>query len=143
MTIQEIKQDFFAYRNGMVADTLRRAGYPHKVIFGLNLPQIAVIAGKILSERDHIAEQLWKDPDVRESRLLACYLYDPASLTKEECIEKGSEVRTREEADMFAFRVLKRRKDAVELLNILREKDAGHADSPATITAAALSAHLE
>lgn len=36
--IAEIKKEFFTYRNGMLADTLRRYGMPHKVIFGLEVP---------------------------------------------------------------------------------------------------------
>ena len=31
-------------RNGIVADTLRKAGSPYRIIFGLNLPQISEIA---------------------------------------------------------------------------------------------------
>ena len=37
---QEIKRRFFAMRNGIVADTIRKAGLQDKMIFGLNLPQI-------------------------------------------------------------------------------------------------------
>ena len=44
MDLQSIKKDFFVFRNGIVADTLRKAGMPHKVIFGLQIPQIAAIA---------------------------------------------------------------------------------------------------
>ena len=44
MELKDIKQQFFTYRNGMLADRLREAGDCHKVIFGLNLPQIVDIA---------------------------------------------------------------------------------------------------
>ena len=34
-TIRQIKSDFFALRNGVIADKLRSAGCPYKIIFGL------------------------------------------------------------------------------------------------------------
>ena len=45
--LQNIKRRFFALRNGVIADTLRRAGSPFKIIFGLNLPQLAEIAAEL------------------------------------------------------------------------------------------------
>ena len=44
--MQTVKRAFFAMRNGVIADTLRRAGSPFKIIFGLNLPQISEIAAR-------------------------------------------------------------------------------------------------
>ena len=38
--LKEIKHQFMAFRNGIVADALRKAGYDYKVIFGLQLPQL-------------------------------------------------------------------------------------------------------
>ena len=74
MTIQEIKKEFFAMRNGMLGDTLRKAGMPYAVIFGLNIPQLGEIARRAqedTAERDALARELWADTKVRESRLLA------------------------------------------------------------------------
>ena len=42
--MQIIKRRFFAMRNGIIADTLRKAGLDYRMIFGLNLPQITDIA---------------------------------------------------------------------------------------------------
>ena len=83
MDLQSIKKDFFVFRNGIVADTLRKAGMPHKVIFGLQIPQIAAIA-KALTPSSELAEALWNDSEVRESRILATYLFpvDEMSLLK-------------------------------------------------------------
>lgn len=125
-----------AYRNGIVADTLRKAGYPHKIIFGLQLPQLKQIADQVrqdLSPERHedissqtrvssLARDLWKDRDVRESRLLATYLMDPMALTPGECLKLAEESLTQEEADMLAFRVLRHRPDASELLPRLPER---------------------
>ena len=42
--MQTVKRRFFAMRNGVIADVLRKGGSPFRTIFGLNLPQIAEIA---------------------------------------------------------------------------------------------------
>ena len=36
--IAGIRKEFFALRNGMIADTLRKGGLEQKYIFGLQLP---------------------------------------------------------------------------------------------------------
>ncbi len=111
MSIKEIKKEFFALRNGMLADTLRKAGMPYGIIFGLNVPQISAIAKAALNDpetdRDTLARQLWEDSNVRESRLLACYMFDPATLSEDAAISLATEALTREEADMLAFRLLR------------------------------------
>lgn len=118
---REIKQLFFTYRNGAVADTLRRYGSPYKVIFGLDIPRIAEIARRY-EPSDELAETLWEDREVRESRLLATYLFEPAKMTTEKAIRLAREVRTIEEADMLSFRQFKRMAWAADLLAML-EKD--------------------
>ena len=45
--MQIIKRRFFAMRNGIIADTLRKAGLDYRMIFGLNLPQITDIAADL------------------------------------------------------------------------------------------------
>ena len=102
-----IKNQFFAYRNGIVAQTLRDAGDPHPRIFGLQLPQIAAIAREIGFDEVK-ARQLWADRDCRESRLLACYLFDPETLEEEDAMALATDVITREEADILAWRLLRR-----------------------------------
>lgn len=99
------------YRNGIVADTLRKAGYPQGVIFGLNLPQLAEISNRLKglhspAELAELATALWSDKNVREARLLAAYLLDtdlPISGINAIC----SDVQTPEEADLLAFRWLR------------------------------------
>lgn len=65
-----VKRRFMAMRNGIIADTLRTAGAPYRVIFGLNVPQIAEIARDFKPDLA-LAEALWADSGVRESMLLA------------------------------------------------------------------------
>lgn len=114
-TLREVKRLFFTYRNGALADTLRAAGHPCAVIFGLMIPQIADIA-RSLEPSSELAQRLWDDSGVRESRILATYLFPPEEVTREDALRLASEVRNAEEADMLAFRLLKRLPFAQQLL---------------------------
>lgn len=133
--MKEIKHLFFTYRNGAMADTLRRYGMPHKMIFGLEIPRIAEIA-RGLTPSAELADALWADRDVRESRLLAAYLFPVDSMTEEKALALAAGVRTQEEADMLAFRLFKRLPFAAALLERLE------ADLAAGRAAQALRAHL-
>lgn len=112
MTIQEIKKEFFTFRNGLLADILRKAGMPYAVIFGLNVPQLGDIARQALAcctkeTREALAKELWADTKVRESRLVACWLFNPDAVGIDEAKDLMESVQTREEADMLAFRFLR------------------------------------
>lgn len=114
VSLQDIKKSFYTFRNGIIADTLRKAGMPYKVIFGLQIPQIAAIA------REHhpsmeLADALWKDKEVRESRILATYLYPCEEVTEKKAMELLLSAITPEESDMLAFRLLKHLPFAAEL----------------------------
>lgn len=100
-----------AYRNGIIADTLRQAGWPHKVIFGLNLPQLTAIARTFTVPDNELGKQLWSDREVRESRLLAPFTFDPM-MPIEETTTICNDLRTREEADLLAFRWLRHHAEA-------------------------------
>lgn len=90
---QQIKRNFFAMRNGIVADTIRRGGLQYKMIFGLNLPQIADIAATLQHSRE-LAEELWADIRTRESRLLSPMVYPRDELTRERAAEMLREAQT-------------------------------------------------
>lgn len=105
--IKGIKQQFMAYRNGIVADTLRAAGMEcYHVIFGLNLPQLSRIAGTLTPSLE-LAKTLWADANVRESRLLATYLFPKQEVDRHLAEELMQSVQTREEADILVFRLLR------------------------------------
>lgn len=93
-------------RNGVVAETLRNAGDCHNVIFGLQLPDLTAIARE-LEPSEELAEALWADSGVRESRLLACYLMPHEAMTPDKAIGMAASTRTREEGDILAFRLLR------------------------------------
>lgn len=109
--IPQIRKGFYAMRNGMIADTLRKGGLEQKYIFGLQLPQIKEIAERYRPDNPEDAAQmartLWSDRDCREARLLSCHLMPPTLMEEQEANEWTSSVATREEADILAFRLLR------------------------------------
>ncbi len=114
MSMQEIKKLFMAYRNGIVADTLRSAGMNcYSVIFGLNLPQLSAIARQITETHDRdafvsLADALWADKAVRESRLLALHLYGSSQEMPRDMAERlMGEILTREEGEVMCLRLLR------------------------------------
>lgn len=115
--LKQIKHLFMSYRNGMVADALIKGGYPFKVIYGLQIPQISSVAGEI-GKDDILAEQLWKE-NSRESRLIAIYLFSPQKLNLNKSIELASSLKTREEAEILSFRLFRYLDFASELVEAL------------------------
>ncbi len=105
-TLQNIKKSFYTFRNGVISDTLRKAGMPYKVIFGLQIPQIADIA-RSLEPSGELADALWADSEVRESRILACYLFPHDTTGPDKVRELLESVRTQEERDMLYFRLIR------------------------------------
>lgn len=105
-TIQTIKRRFFAMRNGIIADTLRKGGLDYKMIFGLNLPQIAEIAADLPHDAN-LAEELWADRRTRESMLLAPMLYPPEKMDPATASRWMEEAPTVEVADILCHRLLR------------------------------------
>lgn len=104
MTLREVKQQFFALRNGLLADMLRKQGVAtHKLIFGLNIPQLREIAGRAGTD-DALAAELWADAGCRESRLLAPMVASASA----GALALAAEVQTVEEADILCHRLLRR-----------------------------------
>lgn len=126
--LSEIKKEFFTFRNGIVADALRKGGMPYSVIFGLQVPQIANISKK-LPQSMELADELWSDRNVRESRILAAYIFPPDNLDMEKALSLARDVQTQEEADMLAFRIFKRLPFAAELLNGMKSDPAVPAEA--------------
>ncbi len=112
--MQSIKRQFFAMRNGVVADTLRRGGSPFRIIFGLVLPQIDDIAKTIGSDND-LARRLWANSSTRESLLIAPMLIDPDRFTMDEAIEWASQSPSAEVTDILVHKLLRRLPYSFEL----------------------------
>lgn len=143
MTIQDIKHQFMVYRNGIVADTLRNAGMPYNVIFGLQLPQLSAIAREAIAQNSaaatqQLADVLWTDKKVRESRLLAPYLFDRETISEEKAEALARDVQTVEEADILCFRLLR----YLPFADTLAEKLEASADEKVNYCGRALTRNL-
>lgn len=114
-TIPEIKKRLYAMRNGIVADTLRSAGSPYRVIFGLNLPQITEIA-KEIAQSVEIAEELRANADSRECQLLAPVIYPADRLSMEDAEIWVSETKSQEAADILCMKLLRHTPYALQLV---------------------------
>lgn len=126
MTIQDIKQTLYAYRNGVVADSLRKSGDPHHIIFGLLLPQLSEIALQIGKDKD-LATELWQQSSSRECRLLAPMLFPTEELTLTSGKGMIAEAINKEEIDILCFKLLSRtpwaQDLAVEMIQCYSDND--------------------
>lgn len=122
-----IRKHFYALRNGMIADTLRKGGLEQKYIFGLQLPQIKETASQFRpadeQEAASLAHSLWEDRECREARLLACHIMPPALLPEGEAVKWAEDVSSREEADILAFRLLRYIDQPESIARRLKESD--------------------
>ena len=122
-----IRKEFYAFRNGMIADSLRKGGLEQKNIFGLQLPQIKEIAERFrpatADEAASLARSLWSDRGCREARLLACHLMPPASMGRDEAAQWAADAATREEADILAFRLIRHLGCAAETADLLEASE--------------------
>ena len=110
--MQRLKRRFFAMRNGITADALRRAGQPFRVIFGLNMPQLREIAGEFGPDEE-LARELWANRSTRESMLLAPMLIKPDGFS--EGIVWLSESPTPEVTDILCHSLLRHLPDAEKI----------------------------
>lgn len=131
--VKKAKHLFMTYRNGIVADVMRKSGADTRVVFGLQVPQISEIArnlkAEISSSEDNaedmtvaLADALWADKNVRESRLLACWLFTPGDVTTDKVSEMFKSLVTREEADILCFRILNKLGNKSEIADCLHEQ---------------------
>lgn len=105
-TMQLVKRRLFAMRNGLIADTLRKAGSPFKIIFGLNIPQIKEIADEFGKDKT-LADKLWENRTTRESMLLAPMMMYPEDITSARAIEMVKESPSAEITDSLCHKLLR------------------------------------
>lgn len=116
--MQTLKRRFFAMRNGLLADQMRRAGSKFRIIFGLNVIQLNEIAADYGHDRE-FARTLWENTATRESMLLAPMLWRPEDFTRDEVMALCSSIPEPEVADMVCHRLLKNRDDAADIATLL------------------------
>lgn len=93
-------------RNGVIADTYRKAGSPHHIIFGLVLPQLVEIASEFGHDPE-LARQLWANSSTRESMLLAPMLLRPEDMTLSSALEMIRQSPSAETVDILCHRLLR------------------------------------
>lgn len=104
--MQKVKRKFFTFRNGALADNMRRQGVSYRIIFGLNLPQLTEIA----SETPHnsaLAQSLWENKSTRESMLLATMIYPIEEFDIDTARQWVGESPTTEVTDILCHRLLR------------------------------------
>lgn len=125
LKLAPVSRQLYALRNGILADAVRKAGCPCKIIFGLNIAQLNAIATGLDADAE-LTRIMWSDRDSREMRLLALCSWPeqmrPASL--DESLELAAGIQSAEEADMLCFRVLKYLPFAAELAYKLEQTDS-------------------
>ena len=123
--LREIRKEFFAFRNGIVADKLRKAGDPHSMIMGCLLVDVVGIAQRARETvRDKgqlaaVASELWSDTNSRECRLAAPMLYPAEAMDLEQALQWCRSVETVEIADNLCHKLLRHIPDADALFRQL------------------------
>ena len=111
---QDIRKEFFAYRNGIVAEQLRAAGDPHTMIMGCQLVDVIAIA-KRYEKNAELAQELWNNMNHRECRMAATMLYPTEDFKMETALAWCQNVESVEIADVLCHRLLRHLPYANEL----------------------------
>lgn len=105
--IPAIKKEFFAYRNGIIADALRSSGDPHSFIMGCQLVDVVAITSRY-EQSPELAQALWNDRKHRECRMAATMLYPIDMIDEETALKWAQDVECNEIADVLCHRLLRR-----------------------------------
>ena len=128
-TLREIRKEFFAFRNGIVADKLRKAGDPHGMIMGCLLVDVSAITQRYREAINDVevlktvAQELWNDTNSRECRLAAPMLYPAEEMNLDQAIQWCETVETTEVADNLCHKLLRHIPDADSLFRHLITDD--------------------
>ncbi len=115
LQLSAIHKLFRSRQNIFTSSLLRQHGYIYKVAFGCSLPDIKDLAQMVkamLSDpasplygigKTEVAESLWAEDDIRESKLLAPLLYPRGTMTVETAERWVQTIPTPEVADVVAM----------------------------------------
>lgn len=116
MTTEQLSKVHALFRgrqNIVVSNLLREHGYRYKVAFGCSLPDVKSVAQMLrdgavegLEAGAALAEDLWADDSIRESKLCAPMLYPRGEMSVETAERWSKSIPTPEVADvvcMYAF----------------------------------------
>ncbi len=105
--MQQLKRRFFAMRNGVIADCMRKAGAPYRIVFGLTLPQLTEIARDFAGDAE-MARILWHNTSTRESVLIAPMIMPADEMTVDEAREWIRTAASAEAIDVLCLKLLRR-----------------------------------
>ena len=114
--LREIRKEFFAFRNGIVADKLRKAGDPHSMIMGCLLVDVVGIAQRA---RETVRDKGQLAAVASECRLAAPMLYPAEAMNLEQALQWCLTVETVEIADNLCHKLLRHIPDADALFRQL------------------------
>ena len=120
-----LRKDFFAYRNGIIADKLRNAGDPHTIIMGNLLADLLTITNHARNSIGDdarlasVAQELWTDTHSRECRLAAPMLFPPELMSKQLALQWCENIETTEVADNLCHKLLRHIPESQEVMNDL------------------------
>ena len=121
--LRQIKQDFFAYRNGIVADMLRKSGDPHEFIMGCQIADINSISQRYPTSVD-LADALWQEEKHRECRLASIMIHPKNEFPRDKAMRWINKVETCEIADILCHRLLKHQPYATLLWETLANDES-------------------
>lgn len=120
--LPKLKKDFFAHRNGVLAQQLRSAGDPHSIIMGCQLVDIVHITS-CYSKDALLAQALWDERQHRECRMAAPMLFPAKEFTLSHALDWCNSLESIEIADVLCHRLLRHLDFATQLWQQLREKN--------------------
>ena len=103
-TIRQIKASFRGRMNGIASKSMSEKGLSYKINWGIPLPELKQMAGKIEYYYDLVIE-LWKE-NIRECKILATLISASNPLPEEVAEIWIEDVDNQELAEMLAFNTL-------------------------------------
>ncbi len=115
--LREIKSSFRRAMNADLSNSMRAHGVVYKLNFGVPAPRMSLIA-KSFEKNVEDATYLWNE-DVRESKILATYLFPQESMTPELAMEWVEQIKYTEIADQITMNLFSQLNYASELVDTL------------------------
>ncbi len=118
--LREIKSSFRRAMNADLSDSMRAHGVIYKLNFGVPAPRMRLISESFDKNVDD-ATYLWNE-DVRESKILATYLFPKESMTLELAQQWVEQIKYTEIADQITMNLFSQLNYADELVDALLKR---------------------
>ena len=116
-----IIKELYRHRNGELANFLIKNNTPYKRVYGLLLPQLIEISNLFPNNSD-LALYLWESKESREQRILGILLM-PHDIDKYTALSMINDLKTKEEAELLPFKLIKKLPFANELIHQLNQDE--------------------